>query len=181
MPPSEQSDLDPDTAFALLSNARRRHVLCLLAERDEELSLKTVTTEVIERLEDIDEEEVDDGTYRSVYVSLYQNHLPRLDEAGVIHYDEEERTVRIAHNRKMWELLRLAGAESRGSWRGAYLLLLVVTLLTAVISYGAPARLLSEPWVLPAVVLVAGLTLIGGYQYYTRYRIETGNCGGLIE
>ncbi|MFB6302107.1 MAG: hypothetical protein ABEH78_04525 [Haloferacaceae archaeon] len=178
---SEQRGLDPDRAFALLSNERRRHVLCLLAQRDEELPLQTVATEVIARLDDVDPDAVDDSTYRSVYVSLYQNHLPQLAEAGVIHYDEDERTVRIAHTRRTWELLRLAGVETRRSWGRAYALLTGATLLAGALSFGGLIRGLPEPWVLPAVVLVGGLTLIGGYQYYTRNRIEVTDWGVLAE
>lgn len=178
---SDQRGLDPDRAFALLSNERRRHVLCLLAQRDEELSLQTAATEVIARLGGVDPDDVDDGTYRSVYVSLYQNHLPQLAEAGVIHYDEEERTVRIAHNRRTWELLQLAGVETRHSWIRAYALVTGATLLAVALSFGGLMRGLPAPWVLPAVVLVGGLALIGGYQYYTRHRIEVADCGVLSE
>lgn len=173
--------MDPDTAFALLSNERRRHVLCLLAQRDEELSLQTVATEIIARLEEVDPEEIDESTYRSVYVSLYQNHVPRLADAGVVHYDEEERTVRIAHNRRTWELLELADVERRRSWRPEGLLVFGATLLAGVGSFSGTVQVVQEPWVLPTVVLIAGLLLLGSYQYYMRYRITVTDCGVLAK
>ncbi|MFB6080920.1 MAG: hypothetical protein ABEJ81_07980 [Haloferacaceae archaeon] len=181
MPQSEQRGLDPDTAFALLSNERRRHVLCLLARRDEELPLQTVATEVIASLDDANRDEIDEGTYRSVYVSLYQNHVPRLADAGVVHYSEDDRTVRIAHNRRTWELLRLAGVERRRSWHRECLLVVGATVLAIVGSVSGLVPVLPEAWMFPALVLIGGLLLLGGYQYYTRYRISVSDCGVLAE
>lgn len=173
--------MDPDTAFALLSNERRRHVLCLLAQRDEELPLQTVATEIIARLEGIDRKDIDEGTYRSVYVSLYQNHVPRLADAGVVQYDEDDRTVRIAHNRRTWELLDLAGVERRRSWRRESLLVLGATVLALLGSVSGAVQVVREAWVLPALVLIGGLVLLGGYQYYVRYRIPITDCGVLAK
>jgi DNA-binding transcriptional ArsR family regulator len=178
---SEHNEMDPDTAFALLSNERRRHVLCLLAQRDEELSLQTVATEIIVRLDEVEPEEIDEGTYRSVYVSLYQNHVPRLADAGVVQYDEDGRTVRIAHNRRTWELLDLAGAERRRSWRQEGVLVLGATVLATLGSVSGVVRVLREAWMLPTLVLIGGLLLLGGYQYYMRYRIPVTDCGVLAK
>jgi hypothetical protein len=100
----------------------------------------------------------------------------------VIHYDEENRTVRSAHNQRTRELLQLAGVTCRRSWHRAYLLVIGAMLLTALLSFGGVLQSAALPaWVPPATVLIGGLGLIGGYQYYTRDRIEVVDCGVLTE
>ena len=40
-------------------------------------------------------EEVTDEERQRVYISLYQTHLPKLESAGLVQYDEEERNVTL--------------------------------------------------------------------------------------
>lgn len=160
--------LDPDTAFRLLSNQRRRYVLGILAERDEEVSLQTLATVLAERLDESGDE---DATYQSIYVSLYQNHVPRLADAGAVHYDEETRTVRIAHTATTRQLLTLLDAQPDRSWRGAYVALAAVLAVVAVGSLFGPLSVVGAAWVVPTTVLAVGLAVLGLWQYRTRQRI----------
>lgn len=79
----------------LLSADRRRHVVSLLttAERTLPLDELAEAVAVLER-GDVDEPGADD--LDSVRISLHHVHLPRLDDAGVVDYDPDERTVEIA-------------------------------------------------------------------------------------
>ncbi|MFC4358994.1 hypothetical protein ACFO0N_13680 [Halobium salinum] len=97
-PPDEpRANTDPpdpitrDEAFDLLANGRRRRVVELLCEADGEVALSTVA----ERLAaaETDSQEDADGRYKSVYVSLQQTHLPKLENAGILDYDEDGRSV----------------------------------------------------------------------------------------
>lgn len=181
MPSISQRALDPDTAFALLSNQRRRHVLCLLAERDEELPLGDVAREIAARMNDVEPEAVEEGTYRSVYVALYQNHVPRLDEVGVVEYDADERTARIAKNRKTWELLQYAGVDCDRSWSHEYLLTGGAALLVTPISLGLPMDLFPEWWFLPFVALVSALTMVSAVQYTASFHPSVEDCHSLVD
>nr|WP_225316448.1 transcriptional regulator [Haloferax sp. CBA1149] len=40
-------------------------------------------------------EDVTDEERQRVYISLYQTHLPKLESAGLVRYDEEERSVSL--------------------------------------------------------------------------------------
>jgi hypothetical protein len=106
-----RGQLSQDTAFALLSTRRRRQLLCVLVRCDDTRTLQSVAREIIVRLDGTDPDDITDEAYRSVYVSLYQNHAPKLADEGIVHYDEAERTVRLAHNRRTETLLRIVGID----------------------------------------------------------------------
>lgn len=76
-----------DDIFDILRNPRRRYVLDYLGEHDGPVEL----SELAEALADYESEDVDYITHRDrkrAYVSLYQTHLPRLDRAGAVEYNQ---------------------------------------------------------------------------------------------
>lgn len=93
----ERSEQRPtkDEIFDILRNRRRRYVLRYLDEHDGIVQLG----ELAEALANWEKE--DDGAYithrdrKRAYVSLYQTHLPKLDRAGVIEYNQPRGTVEI--------------------------------------------------------------------------------------
>lgn len=86
-------ELSEDLIFDLLSAGRRRAVLRHLEHELDEVSFSDLTEAVA-----IKEGLPADGTpddYKKVYVSLYQTHVPKLEQAGVIEYDRDENTVSL--------------------------------------------------------------------------------------
>ncbi|MFC6825411.1 DUF7344 domain-containing protein [Halopelagius fulvigenes] len=57
------------------------------------MSLETLAAEVVAEREGICPSEVGDDERRTAAVKLYHVHLPKLDEAGLVSFDPEERTV----------------------------------------------------------------------------------------
>ncbi len=99
LPEPESSDsaaggeLSEDLIFDLLSAGRRRAVLRHLEHELDEVSFSELTEAVA-----VEEGLPADGTpddYKKVYVSLYQTHVPKLEEAGVLEYDRDENTVAL--------------------------------------------------------------------------------------
>lgn len=87
------SELSEDLVFDLLSAGRRRAVLRHLEHELGEVTFSELTEAVA-----IEEGLPADGTpddYKKVYVSLYQTHVPKLQEAGVLEYDRDENTVAL--------------------------------------------------------------------------------------
>jgi DNA-binding transcriptional ArsR family regulator len=84
-----------DELFQILSNSRRRYIIYYLAEVGGEMSLKQLATKIAAAESDTTESEVAPEERQRVYISLYQTHLPKLEETGVAVYDEDERTVTL--------------------------------------------------------------------------------------
>jgi hypothetical protein len=80
--------------FELLANDRRRRVIRRVAAGGE-TRLDGLAEAVASAEADA---ESADGRYKSVYVSLRQSHLPRLDDADVVDFDDEANVVRPGPN-----------------------------------------------------------------------------------
>lgn len=81
-----QNSLSKSDIFDVLRNDRRRYTLELL-QRDGSKTLRDISEEIA-RMES-GEENPSGKVRKSVYVSLLQNHLPKMEEMGLISYDRE--------------------------------------------------------------------------------------------
>jgi len=84
---------EPDTVFSLLSNERRRIVVQATAVADSQLGLGTLAERVAAREHDKPMRQITAKERKNVYIALYQQHLDKLDAAGVIQYDDRAKTV----------------------------------------------------------------------------------------
>lgn len=89
--PTEITESD---MFVLLSNRRRRLALQILREFTTPLTPRELAEQIGKR----EYEDLSDEERRSVYISLYHNHLPRLEEADVVVYDPDEEKVQPSTN-----------------------------------------------------------------------------------
>lgn len=88
-------DLTRDDVFDLLSNARRRYVIHYLAGSGGRENLTELAEEVAAWEMGVPVDAVTDDARRRVYISLYQTHLPKLEQSGIVTYDQESRIVEL--------------------------------------------------------------------------------------
>jgi DNA-binding transcriptional ArsR family regulator len=116
-PTDAESPLGPESlsrALSLLANARRRQVLSYLACH-RSLSLPTLADEVAEGEADVPLRELDGERVRDVYLSLYHTHVPKLEDAGVVTYDQERDWVTRRDTRRCELVLSLLDSVSAGA------------------------------------------------------------------
>ena len=89
------TQLSQDDVLDLLSSARRRYVLYLLRNEDDPVALTTLAEQVAAWENDTTVESITDQERKRVYVSLYQTHIPRLAEVGLVEYNQETGSVSI--------------------------------------------------------------------------------------
>lgn len=77
----------------MMSNSRRRSVLLYLRDFETESNVRTLSEFVAAREDGVDISTVDGARRRNVHTSLYQTHLPRLVDAGLITYDQRSGRV----------------------------------------------------------------------------------------
>jgi hypothetical protein len=96
-PPSNQEP-SKDTIFDLLRNPRRRYLLQYLDTHAGVVRLSDLADALAAwELEDKE----GNFTYKErkrAYVSLYQTHLPKLDEEGIIEYSQPRGTIELGPN-----------------------------------------------------------------------------------
>lgn len=95
MSTKESNTLTQDTVYDLLSNKRRRFVISKLRSADGAVSVSELSEAVAAWENGVEIQELTDKQIKRVYVSLYQIHVPKLDEAGLVDYDKESGQVQL--------------------------------------------------------------------------------------
>ncbi|WP_327053223.1 DUF7344 domain-containing protein [Halomicrococcus gelatinilyticus] len=96
---SEEGDgdaLSRDVAFEILTNPRRRYAMAYLRSQDEPVPIGELAEAVAAWERDTSVELVSSKERKSVYTSLYQTHLPKMADAGVVDYDRHRGRVALA-------------------------------------------------------------------------------------
>lgn len=86
--------LSEDQIYHLLQNERRRKILRYLHNVNDQVAMRDIAEQVAAWENDTTVQALASKERQRVYISLYQSHLPKLDEKGVIEYDQSRGTVR---------------------------------------------------------------------------------------
>lgn len=161
--------LAPAVIHDILSNSRRRAVISHLKEETGTMTVRDLASHIAER---------ESGTsppprnvQKSVYNSLIQTHLPKLDREDVVDYDENRKTVSVSESARDVDIYMELVTPYGITWSEYYRLLAVMSML-AVVATHAGAPVLSS--VEPLLVAVVGLVIIAlstAYQLWTRRSI----------
>jgi len=87
------TELEAVEIHDVLSNERRQMVLDRLRESGGTMSARDLSEHIAEH--ETGESPPPRNIRQSAYVSLHQTHLPKLDELGIVEYDESEKTVTL--------------------------------------------------------------------------------------
>jgi len=95
---SKESDdverkLPKDDLFHLLQSSRRRATLAYLRERDEEVTLGELAEHIAAWENDKRVRNLTSKERQSVYISLYQIHLEKLEKHGVVEFSKSRGLV----------------------------------------------------------------------------------------
>lgn len=85
--------LEDDEVYHLLQTKRRRLVLRYLRGREGPIEMRDVAEQVAAWEHDTTVAELRSKQRQRVYIPLYQTHLPKLDEAGVIEYNQSRGVI----------------------------------------------------------------------------------------
>lgn len=162
--------LSPDDSFEILSNARRRYMIDYLHQQGGAESLSNIADHIAAREYDTPVDQIDNDQRRRVYISLYQTHLPKLVEYGVVEYDEDEKIVGLTG--RVADIDRFLYIDSRepGRW---WVLYVGLTAVAAGLFVGTwlewyPLSILTEE-LLALLVAAAFVTLSAAHYAAVRF------------
>lgn len=174
---ASEDRLNRDVVFDLLNSSRRRMVLSYLREHGREITVTELAGQIAAMEHDTDVESLSREQRKRVYVSLYQTHIPKLADAGVVDYDPETGTVEPTERIGDIDAYLAPGPTDGYPWHLHYLALSAVGLLAfALLVAGVPPIAAIPPTALGVLVAIAvGLSAIA--QAVTRRRERTAPNG----
>ncbi len=92
-PGTDEDKLSIGNVCHVLQNERRRLALSHLRKSDGPLRTSELAEAVAATENDTTPEQLDHSERKRVYISLYQVHLPTLDDAGAVIYDRDRGTI----------------------------------------------------------------------------------------
>jgi hypothetical protein len=78
-----------DPVYQVLGNKRRRYVFYLLVRADEPMDIGTLAERIASLESDQPVEEITYDQRKSAYTGLHQNHLPLMEQAGIIRSEKQ--------------------------------------------------------------------------------------------
>lgn len=166
-----ETEVTLDVMFEILKNSRRRLVLEYLQGREGQAKLSDLADQVTAAENDTDVDSITSTERKRVYVGLYQFHLPKMDDMGIIHFDQDRGTVELAAKGR--ELLRAHQENNRPArkWHVFSFGLAAIGLVAA----GATVMLGGGP--LPLVIIVlqslalVAFGLVQAYEYHGGFTV----------
>jgi hypothetical protein len=124
--PPDQNTLSQDVVFDLLSSSRRRFVLYYLRTETESVKLTDLSDEVAAWEYETPIEELTEQERKRAYVSLYQTHVPKLVEAGLIDHDTDSGMLRLTDRMNDIDGYLLNDTDPDIRWELIYVFLSVI-------------------------------------------------------
>lgn len=114
------ADVPLDRTFEILKNERRRRVLTHLDRADGPVGIGVLAEALAAVENDTTAARVDSTQRKRVYVALYQCHLPKMAELGVVEYDRRAGVVELTEDARPVLEMANRSAESDRPWHRYY-------------------------------------------------------------
>ncbi|WP_050031931.1 DUF7344 domain-containing protein [Halorubrum halophilum] len=150
-------ELTKDEVFEVLSSSRRRQILYHLHRRGGRADLRSLARDTAT---DETDEPVDNDVVKRFYISLYQTHVPKLEQVGLVEYDGDEKTVTLTDRVADVAHVLNEDVEPDRQWAVYYGALAVVGVAIGI------AQLLSAVSALPSLAFAVSVMSLAAFQYY---------------
>lgn len=165
----EESGLSRDQMFDILSSSRRRYTLYYLRQQDEPVQLTDLAEELAAWENETTVEDLSSQARKRVYVSLYQTHAPKLQEAGLITYDADTGEITLREDAPEVEPF-ISNGEDETKWYQYYgaVALLNGILLVGVIAGIPPFEMISP--IIMGMIVISSFLLLSAAHAVSRWR-----------
>jgi len=163
---AHRNRIDPEQIHDVLRNDRRRRVLEYLKQRLEPVSVRDLSEWIATH--EAGTSPAPSDVRKSVYNSLNQTHLPKLDDIGIVHYERDRKVVSLCEGARDVEIYMGVVNRLGITWGTYYRTLGVVALLSIVLAEAEAFLLAEVEPLLFATVFLFVFALSGAYQVWTR-------------
>ena len=131
-PPQMESTIHEHEIHDVLRNERRVHTLKYLNEFEGTVSLRELSEEIARW--ETGESPPPRNIRESVYNSLHQTHLPKLDRLGVVDYDRDRKQLRLLEPAEQVDLYMEVTTEQEVTWATYYRTVGVIALVVVALA-----------------------------------------------
>lgn len=118
---SPAQELSLDLIFEILKNERRREVIRYLREHEQQVTLSDLAEHIAALENDTDIASITSSQRKRVYVGLYQCHLPKMADMGIVQFNQNRGIVSLGENApQLYEYLDNQSPKTR-PWHEYYL------------------------------------------------------------
>jgi DNA-binding transcriptional ArsR family regulator len=118
---SPAEELSLDLIFEILKNERRREVIRYLREHEQQVTLSDLAEHIAALENDTDIASITSSQRKRVYVGLYQCHLPKMADMGIVQFNQNRGIVSLGENApQLYEYLDNQSSDTR-PWHEYYL------------------------------------------------------------
>ncbi len=172
----EDERLSKDVIFELLKNRRRREVLAYLLEAEETVTLGELAEQIAAWENDTEVSALSSDQRKRVYVALYQTHLPKMDDAGIVEYDQDRGLISLADNADLLMMYLDTDTHRQDRWDRWYALCSVIgAALVSAAFLGLPLVSAISTGAVAGVVVIAFFLLSVAHVVTNRQRERTVN------
>lgn len=144
-----ERELTQAELFDVFSNARRRRAVQYLKRQGGGCDLAPLVEQVAAWENDVDRDEVTRTQRRRVYISLYQTHLPMLEDHGIVDWDPDGHRIELLPSEDVFEPYLDRRIDGDRAWHRYY---------AATVAIGATA--FAVAWFLVSPTAVASLVVL---------------------
>lgn len=149
------SELTQAKLFDVFSNARRRRTVQFLKRQGGSCDLAPLVEQVAAWENDTDPDDVTRTQRRRVYISLYQTHLPMLEDHGIVDWDPDGHEIELLPSEDRFEPYLDRHLEDQRQWHRLYAAVTAV----GVVAFGLSALAVGPLTTAAAPVVALGLCL----------------------
>jgi len=132
-----KNSIPRDQLFGMLANRRRRWVLQALKQQEDTTASFGTIVETVSAWEyETDPAELSWKQRKRVYTALRQSHLPKLDDTGIINYDQHRGTVELTEEAQQIQLYLEYVPSHDIPWSYCYLGFAALGLIMSLLVWG---------------------------------------------
>lgn len=172
-----ESSLSPQEVFSVLSNCRRRFVLHHILQNGEKTTIRELAEQVAAWESSTDTEYIDSEARKRVYTALQQNHLPSMDEAGIINFQKDRGVIERTDAADELDIYLEVAQGRQIPWSEYYLALSVGSFLLVGTAWavGFPFTLIPPLGYTVFIITVFALSSLG--HFYENRTQKFGTSG----
>lgn len=140
-------------------------VLYYLRKHEGESTVTELAEQIAAMENDTDVESLTRQQQKRVYVSLYQTHIPKLTEAGIIDYDQDSGEVKLTRQARGIDTYLTPEATDSYPWHYHYLALALGSVVLFLLDFAGVPVVSTVPTLLLGGIVVAAFAISGVAQY----------------